>query len=175
MAIQALAQKVDELAATLAGFAEKFTTKELTFVRAEGDYLTVRKLFCLDDVCVTRNQFAAMLAAANQAASPSGPSGQGSGNNSTTSSSTPPVITIAGNNPAHITVGTMYQDLGATAKDSEGHDLGVKTFLNGVLVNEIVLDTSTTTTDTIDYVATDTNGLSSTSTRQVIIEAVSPI
>ena len=63
---------------------------------------------------------------------------------------------IAGANPAHINVGDTYSDLGATAKDSAGHDLGVKTFLNGALVSDIVLDTSTTTTDTIDYAATDT-------------------
>jgi hypothetical protein len=81
------------------------------------------------------------------------------------------VITIAGSNPAHIHVGDTYSDLGATAKDSAGHNLGVKTFLNGALVFDIVLDTSTTTTDTIDYAATDTNGLISTSTRTVIIEA----
>jgi hypothetical protein len=33
-------------------------------------------------------------------------------------------------------------DLGATAKDSAGHDLGVKTFLNGALVSNIVIDTT---------------------------------
>jgi hypothetical protein len=37
----------------------------------------------------------------------------------------------------------------------------------------VPFDTSTTTTDTIDYVATDTNGLTSTSTRTVLIEAPS--
>ena len=39
-------------------------------------------------------------------------------------------------------------------------------------MSDIVLDTSTTTTDTIDYVAADQNGLTSTSTRTVIIEPV---
>jgi hypothetical protein len=65
-------------------------------------------------------------------------------------------------------------DLSATAKDSASHDLGVKTFLNGALVSNIVLDTSTTTTDTIDYVPTDTNGLTSTTTRTIFIEAPVP-
>ena len=45
------------------------------------------------------------------------------------------------------------------------------TAFNGTLVSDIVLDTSTTATDTIDYVATDQNGLTSTSTRTVIIQA----
>ena len=48
------------------------------------------------------------------------------------------------------------------AKDSADHDLGVKTY--------IVIDTSTSTTDAIDYVAADTNGLTSTSSRTIIIE-----
>ena len=47
--------------------------------------------------------------------------------------------------------------------------IGIKT-LNGALVSDIVLDTSTTTTDTIDYVVTDQNGLTSTSTRTVIVD-----
>ena len=34
-----------------------------------------------------------------------------------------------------------------------------------------LLGASTTTTDTIDYVATDTNSLTSTSTRTVIVES----
>jgi hypothetical protein len=37
-------------------------------------------------------------------------------------------------------------------------NLGYKTFLNGTLVSNIVLDTSNVATDTIDYVATDTDG-----------------
>jgi hypothetical protein len=101
-------------------------------------------------------------AAASQTSSTSSPA---------TASSTPPTITIAGNNPAHINIGDTYQDIGATAKQSAGHDLGVKTFLNGALVSNIVLDTTQAATDTIDYGATDTNGLTSTSTRTVIIDA----
>jgi hypothetical protein len=49
-------------------------------------------------------------------------------------------------------------------------NLGVKTFLNGTLVSNIVLDTSEVATDTIDYVATDTTSLTATSSRMVIIE-----
>ena len=52
-------------------------------------------------------------------------------------------------------------------------NLGYKTFLNGTLVSNIVVDTSAVATDTIDYVATDTDGLTSTATRTVIVEAPS--
>jgi hypothetical protein len=55
--------------------------------------------------------------------------------------------------------------------DNQGHDLSYRTFFNGALVSNIVIDTSTVATDTIDYVATDTWGNTATSTRTVIIEA----
>ena len=68
-----------------------------------------------------------------------------------------------------------HVDLGATITAPEqDKNLGIKTYLNGTLVSDIVLDTSVPATDTIDYVATDTNGLSPTSTRTVIIEPTSP-
>jgi hypothetical protein len=46
---------------------------------------------------------------------------------------------------------------------------------NGALVSNIVIDTSTAATDTIDYVATDAAGNTATSTRTVIIEAAPSI
>ena len=55
--------------------------------------------------------------------------------------STPPSINIAGNNPAYVTVGASYQDLGAIVTDNQGHSLGYKTFLNGTLASNIVIDT----------------------------------
>jgi len=62
-------------------------------------------------------------------------------------SSTPPTITINGDNPAIITVGNSYADLGATVSDTGpgqagDTNLGYKTFLNGALVSNITLDTS---------------------------------
>jgi hypothetical protein len=50
-------------------------------------------------------------------------------------------------------------------------NFGIKTFLNGALVSNIVLDTSAAATDTIDYVVTDQDGLSATRPRTVIIQA----
>jgi hypothetical protein len=54
-------------------------------------------------------------------------------------------------------------------------NLGLKTFLNGALVLNIVIDTSQAATDTIDYVATDSAGFTATSTRTIIIEATADI
>ena len=85
--------------------------------------------------------------------------------------STPPSIGIQGDNPSIIHVGDTHTDLGAIVTDNQGHDLGYKTFLNGALVSNIVIDTTQVATDTIDYVATDTWGNTSTSTRTIIIDA----
>jgi hypothetical protein len=59
---------------------------------------------------------------------------------------------------------------GAICKAFPDTDLGITTFLNGTLVSNIVVDTSQVATDTIDYVATDNNGLTASSTRTVIIK-----
>ena len=71
--------------------------------------------------------------------------------------------------------GESYQDLGATITGPTDADknLGLKYFLNGELVSDIVIDTSAVATDTIDYVAIDPAGLTATTTRTVIIEAAS--
>jgi hypothetical protein len=61
----------------------------------------------------------------------------------------------------------------ASVTDNIDQNLGYKTFLNGALVSDIVIDTSAPATDTIDYVATDPAGNTATSTRTVIIEASS--
>jgi len=97
-------------------------------------------------------------------------------NSASSTATTPPTITINGDNPAIIEVGDSYADLGATVSDTGpgqagDANLGYQTFLNGTLVSNIVIDTSQIATDTIDYVATDTDGLTATSTRTVLIEA----
>jgi hypothetical protein len=94
---------------------------------------------------------------------------------SSTPAGVPPTIVIAGANPAIIHVGDTYADLGATITGPKADlNLGLKYFLKGALVSDIVLDTSKVATDTIQYVATDAVGLTATSTRTVIIEAAAP-
>ena len=181
-AIQQLAHQISDLANTVAGFAESFTTKQLAFVRGTGDSIAVNtvqtKQLCIDDVCVTKTQLQAMLAVAGSSSS-SGGSSSSSGSSSSTSTppvatstpdTTPPTITISGANPAHVAVGAAYVDLGATVTDNVDQNLGFHTFLNGVRADTISLDTSTSSTSTIDYVATDNAGNTATSTRTVIVE-----
>jgi hypothetical protein len=97
-------------------------------------------------------------------------------NSASTTPDTPPTITVNGDNPAVVQVGDSYADLGATVSDTGpgqagDTDLGITTFLNGTLVSNILLDMRQVATDTIDYVATDIDGLTATSTRIVLIEA----
>jgi hypothetical protein len=83
-------------------------------------------------------------------------------------------IQINGDNPAIVQVGATYQDLGATITGPTADlNLGIKTFLNGAATSPVQIDTSAAATDTIDYVATDQHGLTSTTTRTVIVEASS--
>jgi hypothetical protein len=49
-------------------------------------------------------------------------------------------------------------------------NLGIATFVNGAPMNPVQIDTIAAATDTIDYVVSDQNGLSATSTRTVIVE-----
>jgi hypothetical protein len=60
-------------------------------------------------------------------------------------------------------VGDSYADLGATVSDAgQGQagetNLGYKTFLNGTLVSNIVLDTTQVATDSTGSVAVDGDG-----------------
>ena len=151
-AIQALSTEVTSLEATVAGFASSFHTQQL----------------CVGSTCINQQQLAGLLALETQQgqvqiSAPTPPIVSGT--------TTPPSINIQGANHATINVGDTYTDLGAIVTDNQGHDLGYKTFLNGALVSNIIIDTSQVATDTIDYVVTDTWGNTATSTRTVIIEA----
>ena len=98
----------------------------------------------------------------------------GSGDNGNTDTSAP-VITLLGNNPAEITIGDTYSDMGATVTDTDGdgsvnNNLGIQFNVNGIDVTSISLDTSTTTTHTIIYSAVDGAGNTGAATRTVIVE-----
>jgi hypothetical protein len=113
-----------DLGTTVASFAEKVTTKELTFDRAFGHELTVDKL-CVGAVCVTESQFLSVFgaSASSQTASAAGapvpgnteaPAGspmptEDTGAATTTTSSEPePTATAANGN--HPTDNTLLVD-----------------------------------------------------------------
>jgi hypothetical protein len=164
-AIQQLDKEIALLASTVAGFAQSITTTLLSAQEAD-----VQKL-CVGSTCVTPAQFQAMVAAANQSASASA----SPASLISVATDTPPVIAINGDNPAIVQVGASYSDLGATISGPQADlNLGITTFVNGLFSSEIFIDTSQPATDTIDYVVTDQNGLTSTSTRTVLIVPETP-
>jgi surface protein with Ig-like domain len=110
-----------------------------------------------------------VLAGTNATASTAAPSG---GSATPAPDTAPPTIAINGTNPAIIHIGDSYADLGATITGPQADlNLGIRIFLNGALVSNIVIDTTQVATDTIDYVAIDQMGLTATSTRTVIVRA----
>jgi hypothetical protein len=133
-------------------------------------------------VCVTGDQLASVLAfihapgagagwTSGTTAPPSSNGGSGDASSSPDVISSSPIVLVNGNNPAIIHVGDTYNDLGATITGPQADlNLGIKTFVNGTLMPEITVDTSTVATNTIDYVVTDQSGLTATSTRTVIIQ-----
>ena len=154
-AIQALSAELSSIENTIAGFAENFAS----------NHITASQQLCVGSTCVTPAQFQAIVAAANLSSSSQTPAPT---NDAT---DTPPVIQINGDNPAIVQVGASYNDLGATITGPQADlNLGITTYLNGSPMNPVQLDTTEAATDTIAYVATDQNGLTSTSTRTLIIE-----
>ena len=161
-AVQTLSAEVQSLTSTVQGFAQSFTTHHL-----KADDLCLSKSDG-SQVCVTGDQLSAFVAG-----TPASPAVNISPIilPAISSTSTPPSINIQGSNPATIHAGDTYTDLGAIVTDNQGHDLSYRTFINGALSGNILIDTSQVATDTIDYVATDTWGNTATSTRTVIIDA----
>ncbi|MFZ2523618.1 MAG: tail fiber domain-containing protein, partial [Minisyncoccia bacterium] len=140
-----------------------------------------------EETCLTKAQLDALLANASGNGNGSGGNGGGNGGgggtggngggNSNNTDTTLPVITILGNNPATLDLGTSYVDLGATVTDTDengavNNNLGIQYNVDGVDVSEISIDTSVVGSHTIIYSSTDGSGNTGTGTR--IVEVVDP-
>ncbi|MCD5384477.1 MAG: DUF5011 domain-containing protein, partial [Candidatus Pacebacteria bacterium] len=82
-----------------------------------------------------------------------------------------PTLTLLGNNPAEIEIGSTYSDLGVTAKNADGDDISYNVSIDGVEVSNgdiVTIDTTTDATFEIVYTATD-NGETVNVTREVIV------
>jgi len=135
---------------------------------------------CVGNTCVTAEQFKAMVAAAGQTAASASAGGDTSTGGVASGTSAliphlPPDIEIHGINPTHLSVGDTYADLGAviTGPTAEDRNLGLHTFVDGVLMNVPFIDTSAAGTHTISYVATNAAG-TATSTRTVNVVDSNP-
>jgi uncharacterized LabA/DUF88 family protein len=166
IADQSFISRVTE--AILAKFADWGVAISQTLTRIANlvvGTVRVENQLCVDDVCVSKDQLKAMLVQAGGGITP--PDGTPPYQGVDEGVVGVPTILIQGNNPAEISVGATYVDLGVIARDSNGLDLSVHYFVNGAQVSTISLDTSTSTSYTIDYSATDNNNLTATSTRVV--------
>jgi hypothetical protein len=79
---------------------------------------------------------------------------------------------LLGDNPAVITVGSSYIDLGATVTDTNengevNNNLGLHFNVNGVDVTDISIDTTATSTNTVVFSAVDGAGNWGYATRTV--------
>lgn len=84
----------------------------------------------------------------------------------------PPVITLLGENPAHIKLGGTYTDKGAYAADAISGTVPVYASIDGgeyVTIEEVFIDTSIEGAHDITYRAQDKSGNLSTVTRKVFV------
>lgn len=97
--VPVIVKSIQQLAQQIGNFTDTFTTKELTFTRATGDEITVRKAnieqanvqeLCVGSTCLTESQIQALLNQIGQ--QPSAPSTTPASSESADASSTPDVI-----------------------------------------------------------------------------------
>jgi hypothetical protein len=91
----------------------------------------------------------------------------------TTNDTTPPVITLLGDNPVHLSIGGTYVEPGITVTDDTDSAPTYVTFVDGIQQETSGMDTSSQTTHIITYSAVDAKGNGVTATRAVIVGASS--
>ena len=119
------------------------------------------------ETCVTGDQLKSLLAAPTAASAPNAGGASGAPAASPEGETNePPVITINGDNPATISTGATYSDLGATITGPQADlNLGIHLYVDGTATDAVQLDTSIPGHHTINYAVTGHSGLISTTTR----------
>ncbi len=80
-----------------------------------------------------------------------------------------PVLTLLGDNPMTVIVGSTFTDPGATATDTEDGDITSR-----ITVSTAVINTNILGTQTITYTVVDSGGLTDTETRTINVVSVTP-
>jgi len=142
-----------------------------------ADSIQAKDEICVDGECLTSDDIRTLLdlAANGGTASVGGGQGgaQGGGTSpqsseSTSEDTTPPALIVRGNNPAEVELNSEYSDLGAYIEDSSDN-FTIYTYLNGEEVSEVSIDTSTSSTHTVRYEATDQAGNTGFAERTVVV------
>jgi len=147
---------------------------------------------CVGEVCVNEEQLRTLLEnngmnnqdtsnpPEGEAGPPEGeagpPEGEAGNDSNDQTDTTPPTLTLQGNNPAVIDVGSSYNDMGVVVIDNVDENIGFTVFIDGVEIGrnttEVSVDTSEAGEWSISYSATDNAGNTATTTRDVIVEDV---
>ncbi len=96
-------------------------------------------------------------------------SGPSTSSGSSSGSSTQIGIQVLGNNPARVPLRASYVDLGAVLLDPYNTNVGLHIYMNGAETGSPNIDTSTTTSYTVEYRATDKQGSTIVARRIVLI------
>lgn len=112
-----------------------------------------------------------VLASENTSGDSNQNSGTVAGASTQTQNSSAPWIQILGDNPMRIPIGVSFADLGVVTADDSGYIPIVQKFVDGVEVKTdlVSVDTSTSSAHIIRYVATDTDGNTTTAERLIIV------
>ncbi len=147
-------------------------TVATTYSGLVGKFLTTKTETLPDytPVVATEVQAVAETQPAGVAIAPT-PSSDVSSSPSTQSSSGTLTLQVLGNNPAQISVGTSYVDLGAVITDPADYNASYNTYLDGSLTASPIIDTSKPGTYTIEYRARDKNGNTASLSRTIIVGA----
>jgi hypothetical protein len=152
------------------GIFDTLISQTITATVVNADTVNTKTL-CLEDVCVTKSQLQNLL---NGQSSQPAPTPSGNTGTSTPVDPSAPVVTVNGNNPATVQVGSVYSDLGVTITDDQDQNLGYLVSLDGaatITPDQLVVDTSVAGTHTITYTVSDTQGNVGQASRTVTVEA----
>jgi hypothetical protein len=156
------------------GVFDNLITQTLTATTVNADVVNVNQKLCIGSTCITESQLQQLLQ--NQNVSQGNAPSSSGGGSSSSDTSTPPTITLNGANPATVTVGSAYTDLGGTVS-GPGTDANLQLWASvdgaaSTTADQIVIDTSTPSDHTIIFSVTDQNGL--TGTAQRVVHVVAP-
>ncbi len=180
--VQQVFERLSELKAVVESFAQKITTDLLSAKKIETKELCISKADG-SSVCLTGEQLASVIATASpglrsasaidnkEEAGELKKDSEKDTDDKKEPANEAPKIFINGANPAKVLRGATYSDLGARAEDDHDMNLGVHVYVAGEDVEHVSFDTSTTTTYTVTYRATDTAGKVGEATRTVLIYA----